>query len=203
MLSKLIQRILPHASFLSNKVIECYLVQDSDYLQDLSKLSGKKIVMVLQDLGLQVQLKFTKTRMIITYEFLDDDVSDADLFLSGRSLELLVFAFCKERRSRLLGAAVVRFQGDLFLLEALSHLFMQRDFLENSALPLWLKTILIQMSKKILSWQVNNFKVLQETLVDYLQEELKLLPSYRHFEFLQDDLLGLSEDLDRLEALLQ
>ena len=186
----------------SNRVIDCVLSQDPRYYEDLEVLAGKKIIFYLSDLKLQVVLNFTRTTMTITYGknvILEDACA---LYLEGRSMDLLAFSLSKNKRSRLLSDGVIQFQGDLFLLEAIVVLFKDRDFLQNVPMPLWLKQLLLQGSQRFFSWKKHNVRVVKHSLVDYAVEELHLLPSYKHFSLLQDDLLVLNEALDRVEARL-
>ncbi len=186
----------------SNRVIDCVLSQDPRYYEDLQVLAGKKIIFTLVDIKLQVVLNFTRTTMTMTYGknvILEEGCA---LYLEGRSMDLLAFSLYKNKRSRLLSIGLIQFQGDLFLLEAMVVLFKDRDFLQNVPMPLWMKQILLQGSKRFFSWNKHNVSVIKHSVVDYAVEELHLLPSAKHFRLLQDDLLMLNESLDRVEARL-
>lgn len=200
MLSRLMAQVLPHVAGVSNKVIDCYLTQDVDYLQDLQGLAGKKILVSLTDLHLSLEFSFSRTKMKLEYYFEHPAKDGFDLSLLGASFNLLAFGIKKDQRSKMLSEGLVEFHGDLFLLEHLAHLFSEREFLENVPLPAMLKSVLLKATKSGFAWQKHNLKVLQKSLIDYLQEELKLLPSHRHFEFLQEDVFLLNQTLDRLEA---
>lgn len=187
----------------SNKIIECYLTQDPDYYQDLTILSGREILFFLKDLRLQIKINFTRTKMRLGYAkaLTPQILKDAsDLSLEGRSFDLLAFARQKAKRSHLLSEHLVAYHGDLFLLEALVKLVKDRHFLENVPLPAFVKAILMNSIPPTFKWQKQTFKTFQDTIVDYLQEELKLIPSAKHFALLQDEQLQLDERVDRLEA---
>jgi ubiquinone biosynthesis protein UbiJ len=197
------QKILTQSVRCSNQMLACYLNQDPEYYHDLTMLAGKKISFYVEDFNLTIALNFTRTQMLLNYQKIIATpllIDENNLTLQGKSSALLAFALRKTARSKLLSQKAVIFQGDLFLLEAVVKLLSQREVLANLPLPPGVKHLLIFSSKRLVSWQKHNAQVLQHTFIDYVQEELKLLPSYKHFELLQAELLELEESLDRLEA---
>ncbi len=194
------------AQSISKKIVARYLEQDPLYYKDLKSLSGKNITFFLTDVKLKIILSFTATQVNVIYQkdlqhvpLAEDTIN---LMLWGRSLDLSAFAFCRAQRSALLSAGKVQFQGDLFMLEALTKLFTHREFLENTSIPLPIKQLFLHHAPRFFKWPEHALAVVRDTAVDYLQEEIRLIPSYRYFELLQEEFLNLLTKLDRLEARL-
>lgn len=187
----------------SKKILDTYLIQDPDYYQDLIPLAGKEILFFVRDWHLLIALKFTRTQVELSYckaDALPKLQDEMHLSMQGRSFDLFAFALYQAKRSRLLSENLISYQGDLFLLEALVKLFKERNFLDNVPLPKLLKTLILNHFSRAAAWQKQNIETFKNTIIDYLQEELSLLPSYKHFVLLQDVQLELDEQLDRLEA---
>lgn len=196
-------RLIPQALLpISHRLIDGYLSLDPDYFQDLKELAGKQIYFYIKDFNLSIEMKFTRTQLKLNYQKNESSRVEGDLLLKGRSIDLLAFALKKNQRSKLLSTGVVEFEGELFLLETLVKLFKERNFFKNLPLPPLLKQVLMLSFNKANAWQQHSRSVMQHTIVDYLQEELQYLPSYRLFKLCQDDLMHLDAQLDRLEAKL-
>ena len=180
-----------------------YLEQDATYYQDLQPLQGKEILFYVRDLHLLISFQFTRTTVKIQYQKKHTAPcihDETHLCLEGLTTNLLAFAIRAEQRSRLLSEVRVTYQGDLFLLEALVKLVKERDFLENVPLPAAIKALLLKGTHRTCAWQKQNLQVLKNTVLDYVTEELALLPSAKHFELSQAVLIDLEGVLDRLEA---
>ena len=193
-------RLLSQSENISEHMLQRYLAQDSHYYEDLSDLAGKTIVFKVQRLPKYLVFSFTRTKLKLSY--IDRAVIvDSDLEIRGAADALLQFMLKKAARSYLLSTEVIQFSGDLFLLENFARLFAARNF-DQGFLGARIPKMVLHASKEFLAGQRRRVGVLQKTSVDYLQEELKVIPSRRHFILTQEDLLNFAERLDRLEAKL-
>ena len=58
---------------------------------------------------------------------------------------------------------------------------------------------IVKFSKKTGDWMLNTRDILQENIKEYLQEEIKLMPSKYEFNFFSKEVSKIRDDIERLE----
>ena len=58
---------------------------------------------------------------------------------------------------------------------------------------------IVKFSKKTGVWMLNTRDILQENIKEYLQEEIKLMPSKYEFNFFSKEVSKIRDDIERLE----
>lgn len=147
------------------------------YLNYLQEVAGISIIVRLTDFPFHCKFIFHHS-----YIEVNDHLEDADLVLAGRLIDFIIFAAQKDQRQNLLQAEKISFTGELMVLQKIEK------FLSHFNLKL-LKLIPIAKIKRFL-----------ENQVEYWREERGVLASPVLFEYLQDELLELQQDIDRIEA---
>lgn len=159
-----------------NRLLNC----NPHYLEYLEELKGISIAIEFTDFPLQFTFIAHHT-----YIEVQAGVQDVDLHLYGNLLSFISFATQKDERQALLQKGDIKFTGDLMILSKVENFLAHFNFK-------WLAIIPISKIKRFL-----------ENQIEYLQEEQGILASPVLFEHLQDELLMLQQEFDRLEARLQ
>jgi len=199
LMQQLLSKLLSGSNRISTKLLQQYLMQDPYYYEDLCPLAHKTMVFRVEAVPLKMCMHFTPTRVQITYCERTEQV-DYDLEVRGDLDALVQFMLQADARSSLLSQHRVNYTGELLLLEALAHLLRARNFSQGPLAETGVARLLSQAANRTVHNKREQIRALRKTSVDYLQEELKVLPSARHFLLTQQDLLNLAERLDRLEA---
>ena len=150
------------------------------YLRYLPEIAGLAVAIELSDLPIKITLRAHHSFIEIK-----SGLHEADLHLTGSSVDFLRFANQKDQRQKLLQANKVQFQGDLAVLQRLE------PFLNHFTIPSFILSPFLQLKR------------FAGNQVEYWQEEQQLLASPILFDYFKDELLDLQQETARLDARLQ
>lgn len=150
------------------------------YLDHLGEVAGLSVAIEFTDLPFRCRFVFRHS-----YIEVDHHTEAADLLLTGRLIDFIAFAAQKDKRQILLQEERIRFSGELMLLEKIERFLRHFNFRALRFIP------------------VAKIKQFLQNQREYWQEERQVLAAPALFDYLQDELLDLQQELDRVEARIQ
>jgi ubiquinone biosynthesis protein UbiJ len=168
----------------------------------LHPLVGQSIHIRVTDYPVTATLTACEDGFSISFE----EEDEPSVSLSGRLADLIGMCISKDPKTAL-QQSFVDLQGSVKVLMDFSH-FCQRFAPDiEGALSKWMGSNLAhhtyRTTKSSAIWLKKNIKLAQSDFVEYLQEELKLIPSMKEFKAFASDVYDIQSDVDRFEAKMQ
>jgi ubiquinone biosynthesis protein UbiJ len=183
------------------------LTYDPATLQQLSRYNGRLVHIHLVATGtLSLRLLDTGIELGMTNHAPDDDLSGADVIISGTLPDFIRLARASNKASALMSGAVA-IEGDTELATALSRLVDQLDIdWEAMISPATGGLIAHQIGeglRGLMSWGQTTAKTMSTAARDYVVEEAGLLVSQTEMDHVADQIDQLKLATDRLAARIQ
>ncbi|MDN3516645.1 SCP2 sterol-binding domain-containing protein [Aquisalimonas lutea] len=170
---------------------------DPDAGQRLAPLSGCRLRVRLTAPELTVDARFTPERLALSAP--DDDNGEPDVTVTGRLDDLLAMLRDPEH-----AAGRLRFDGDPAIAQRIQRFFRELDVDWEEGLARFLGDIPAHQVGRVIrgigDWLRHSGDAARSSLVEYLTEERRDLPTRPELEAFLDDVDGLRADTDRLAA---
>ncbi len=173
--------------------------------QITTRTSAKKISQELEGKILSIQIKntshFFNVIMISNELNLHTDKENFDVQISG---SLISFTnLLRDNSSDALRDGSIGINGDVAVAQKFQKLFeMIKPDIEEELSHIVgdvMANNIVKFSKKTGDWMLNTRDILQENIKEYLQEEIKLMPSKYEFNFFSKEVSKIRDDIERLE----
>lgn len=169
------------------------------------RTSAKKISQELEGKILSIQIKntshFFNVIMISNELNLHTNKENFDVQISG---SLISFTnLLRDNSSDALRDGSIGINGDVAVAQKFQKLFemIKPDIEEELSHVVGdvMANNIVKFSKKTGVWMINTRDILQENIKEYLQEEIKLIPSKYEFNFFSKEVSKIRDDIERLE----
>ena len=173
--------------------------------QITTRTSAKKISQELEGKILSIQIKntshFYNVIMISNELNLHTNKENFDVQISG---SLISFTnLLRDNSSDALRDGSIGINGDVAVAQKFQKLFeMIKPDIEEELSHIVgdvMANNIVKFSKKTGHWMLNTRDILQENIKEYLQEEIKLMPSKYEFNFFSKEVSKIRDDIERLE----
>ncbi len=173
--------------------------------QITTRTSAKKISQELEGKILSIQIKntshFFNVIMISNELNLHTNKENFDVQISG---SLISFTnLLRDNSSDALRDGSIGINGDVAVAQKFQKLFeMIKPDIEEELSHIVgdvMANNIVKFSKKTGDWMLNTRDILQENIKEYLQEEIKLMPSKYEFIFFSKEVSKIRDDIERLE----
>ncbi|MBG61915.1 MAG: hypothetical protein CMP03_05375 [Woeseiaceae bacterium] len=173
--------------------------------QITTRTSAKKISQELEGKILSIQIKntshFFNVIMISNELNLHTNKENFDVQISG---SLISFTnLLRDNSSDALRDGSIGINGDVAVAQKFQKLFeMIKPDIEEELSHIVgdvMANNIVKFSKKTGDWMLNTRDILQENIKEYLQEEIKLMPSKYEFNFFSKEVSKIRDDIERLE----
>ena len=173
--------------------------------QITTRTSAKKISQELEGKILSIQIKntshFFNVIMISKELNLHTNKENFDVQISG---SLISFTnLLRDNSSDALRDGSIGINGDVAVAQKFQKLFeMIKPDIEEELSHIVgdvMANNIVKFSKKTGDWMLNTRDILQENIKEYLQEEIKLMPSKYEFNFFSKEVSKIRDDIERLE----
>ena len=173
--------------------------------QITTRTSAKKISQELEGKILSIQIKntshFFNVIMISNELNLHANKENFDVQISG---SLISFTnLLRDNSSDALRDGSIGINGDVAVAQKFQKLFemIKPDIEEELSHVVGdvMANNIVKFSKKTGDWMLNTRDILQENIKEYLQEEIKLMPSKYEFNFFSKEVSKIRDDIERLE----
>ena len=173
--------------------------------QITTRTSAKKISQELEGKILSIQIKntshFYNVIMISNELNLHTNKENFDVQISG---SLISFTnLLRDNSSDALRDGSIGINGDVAVAQKFQKLFemIKPDIEEELSHVVGdvMANNIVKFSKKTGVWMINTRDILQENIKEYLQEEIKLMPSKYEFNFFSREVSKIRDDIERLE----
>ena len=173
--------------------------------QITTRTSAKKISQELEGKILSIQIKntshFYNVIMISNELNLHTNKENFDVQISG---SLISFTnLLRDNSSDALRDGSIGINGDVAVAQKFQKLFdmIKPDIEEELSHVVGdvMANNIVKFSKKTGDWMINTRDILQENIKEYLQEEIKLMPSKYEFNFFSKEVSKIRDDIERLE----
>ena len=173
--------------------------------QITTRTSAKKISQELEGKILSIQIKntshFYNVIMISNELNLHTNKENFDVQISG---SLISFTnLLRDNSSDALRDGSIGINGDVAVAQKFQKLFelIKPDIEEELSHVVGdvMANNIVKFSKKTGVWMINTRDILQENIKEYLQEEIKLMPSKYEFNFFSKEVSKIRDDIERLE----
>ena len=173
--------------------------------QITTRTSAKKISHELEGKILSIQIKntshFFNVIMISNELNLHTNKENFDVQISG---SLISFTnLLRDNSSDALRDGSIGINGDVAVAQKFQKLFeMIKPDIEEELSHIVgdvMANNIVKFSKKTGDWMLNTRDILQENIKEYLQEEIKLMPSKYEFNFFSKEVSKIRDDIERLE----
>ena len=173
--------------------------------QITTRTSAKKISQELEGKILSIQIKntshFFNVIMISNELNLHTNKENFDVQISG---SLISFTnLLRDNSSDALRDGSIGINGDVAVAQKFQKLFemIKPDIEEELSHVVGdvMANNIVKFSKKTGDWMINTRDILQENIKEYLQEEIKLMPSKYEFNFFSKEVSKIRDDIERLE----
>ena len=173
--------------------------------QITTRTSAKKISQELEGKILSIQIKntshFFNVIMISNELNLHTNKENFDVQISG---SLISFTnLLRDNSSDALRDGSIGINGDVAVAQKFQKLFemIKPDIEEELSHVVGdvMANNIVKFSKKTGVWMINTRDILQENIKEYLQEEIKLMPSKYEFNFFSKEVSKIRDDIERLE----
>lgn len=170
-----------------------------------TRTSAKKISQELEGKILSIQIKntshFYNVIMISNELNLHTNKENFDVQISG---SLISFTnLLRDNSSDALRDGSIGINGDVAVAQKFQKLFemIKPDIEEELSHVVGdvMANNIVKFSKKTGVWMINTRDILQENIKEYLQEEIKLMPSKYEFNFFSREVSKIRDDIERLE----
>ena len=170
-----------------------------------TRTSAKKISQELEGKILSIQIKntshFYNVIMISNELNLHTNKENFDVQISG---SLISFTnLLRDNSSDALRDGSIGINGDVAVAQKFQKLFemIKPDIEEELSHVVGdvMANNIVKFSKKTGVWMINTRDILQENIKEYLQEEIKLMPSKYEFNFFSKEVSKIRDDIERLE----
>jgi len=169
------------------------------------RTSAKKISQELEGKILSIQIKntshFYNVIMISNELNLHTNKENFDVQISG---SLISFTnLLRDNSSDALRDGSIGINGDVAVAQKFQKLFemIKPDIEEELSHVVGdvMANNIVKFSKKTGVWMINTRDILQENIKEYLQEEIRLMPSKYEFNFFSKEVSKIRDDIERLE----
>ena len=173
--------------------------------QITTRTSAKKISQELEGKILSIKIKntshFFNVIMISNELNLHTNKENFDVQISG---SLISFTnLLRDNSSDALRDGSIGINGDVAVAQKFQKLFemINPDIEEELSHIVGdvMANNIVKFSKKTGDWMLNTRDILQENIKEYLQEEIKLMPSKYEFNFFSKEVSKIRDDIERLE----
>ena len=173
--------------------------------QITTRTSAKKISQELDGKILSIKIKntshFFNVIMISNELNLHTNKENFDVQISG---SLISFTnLLRDNSSDALRDGSIGINGDVAVAQKFQKLFeMIKPDIEEELSHIVgdvMANNIVKFSKKTGDWMLNTRDILQENIKEYLQEEIKLMPSKYEFNFFSKEVSKIRDDIERLE----
>ena len=173
--------------------------------QITTRTSAKKISQELEGKILSIKIKntshFFNVIMISNELNLHTNKENFDVQISG---SLISFTnLLRDNSSDALRDGSIGINGDVAVAQKFQKLFeMIKPDIEEELSHIVgdvMANNIVKFSKKTGVWMLNTRDILQENIKEYLQEEIKLMPSKYEFNFFSKEVSKIRDDIERLE----
>ena len=173
--------------------------------QITTRTSAKKISQELEGKILSIQIKntshFFNVIMISNELNPHTNKENFDVQISG---SLISFTnLLRDNSSDALRDGSIGINGDVAVAQKFQKLFeMIKPDIEEELSHIVgdvMANNIVKFSKKTGDWMLNTRDILQENIKEYLQEEIKLMPSKYEFNFFSKEVSKIRDDIERLE----
>ena len=173
--------------------------------QITTRTSAKKISQELEGKILSIKIKntshFFNVIMISNELNLHTNKENFDVQISG---SLISFTnLLRDNSSDALRDGSIGINGDVAVAQKFQKLFemIKPDIEEELSHVVGdvMANNIVKFSKKTGDWMLNTRDILQENIKEYLQEEIKLMPSKYEFNFFSKEVSKIRDDIERLE----
>lgn len=174
---------------------------DPEAVQQLAAMEGRIICLQLEGLNIQLYLFPDAEDVMI----LDDFDGDADTTISGTLIALAKLGLANDSQAEMF-AGDVTITGDLKLGRQFNKLFASLDLDWEEQLSKVTGDMaahtLGNISRTLFSWNNRNTDSMKMNVSEYLQEEVRVMPSQNEADAFMHDVDTLRNDVSRLEARL-
>lgn len=179
-----------------------YLSLDPEASDRLVSLEGRVIALDITGLGLQFYLFPAADGVMI----LEDFDAEADTTLTGTPLAFARLGLSDDSQSEMF-AGEVKISGDLRLGRQFNNILGSLEIDWEELLSQYIGDVaahkLGNLGRDLLAWGRRNVTSMQQNTGEYLQEEVRFLPSQAEVDGFLADVDSLRNDLSRLEARLK
>jgi ubiquinone biosynthesis protein UbiJ len=179
-------------------VLNAALAKDPDVSDLIAPLRGKTLQVEITDFNLTVNVEAIENEL-----HLSGGTQDADLTLQGKLFDLAHLGVAEDPQT-LLSSGAVKLTGSTALLQAYQKFMGQLHIDWESVLAKLVgKSAAAHLAselKRFLSHQKQNCKSTRADITEYLQEEIRVLPSHQEVEDHIEAIDTLKADVARFEA---
>lgn len=190
--------LLNHLASIVEKVLNQALQLDPAIIPLLQKLSGKVIAIELTGLGWQFSFLPDKQTIVVLAGY----SGDSHAYVTGAPFSLLRLLLDDD--SHLANSPDVKIEGEIHTVQQFSKLFKTLDIDWEEQLSHYLGDIpahsLGNLARQSQTYVKTGTHTFQQNLQEYLQEELRYLPTANEINHFLDDIDLLRNDIARLEA---
>lgn len=175
---------------------------DPEAAQQLAAMEGRLICLQLEGLNIRLFIFPDAEDVMI----LDDFDGEADTTISGTPIALIKLGLSSDSQSEMF-AGDVTITGDLKLGRQFNQLFASLDLDWEEQLSKITGDMaahtLGNISRSLFSWNNRNTNSMKMNMGEYLQEEIRYIPSQNEVDGFMQDVNALRNDVSRLEARLK
>lgn len=179
------------------KILNRYLHLDPDTKQRLAPVAGKVVMVDLQYFGCTLYFLLTLDGI----HLLDHYAAPVDVTLRGTPLDFLRLSFSKSNAALFESGIVVT--GDTEVAQQFKAIFAHLDIDWEEQLSHVMGDVLAHQVgnffRALSAWAKQSTDTVQQNTGEYLQEELRLLPSRAELQDFFTEVDQLRNDVDRLE----
>lgn len=175
---------------------------DPEAAQQLAAMEGRIICLQLEGLNIRLFIFPDAEDVMI----LDDFDGEADTTISGTPIALIKLGLASDSQAEMF-AGDVTITGDLKLGRQFNQLFASLDLDWEEQLSKITGDMaahtLGNISRSLFSWNNRNTNSMKMNMSEYLQEEIRYIPSQNEADGFMQDVNTLRNDVSRLEARLK
>lgn len=188
------QKILVQLTHLLNR----FLQLDPDLHYIIQPLVGYSVQLHVVDYPVNAAIKICEDGFLI--EFTPQECS---VVLTGRLVSLVQLCISKNP-SAFIQQQEILLEGSVKVLMEFNRFCSRFSPDIEGALEKWIGAPLahhvVRASSTSQQWLKKNFKLAEADFIEFLQQELKLIPSMQEFKALASDIQDIQSDMDRFEA---
>ena len=175
---------------------------DPEAAQQLAAMEGRIICLQLEGINIRLFIFPDAEDVMI----LDDFDGEADTTISGTPIALIKLGLASDSQAEMF-AGDVTITGDLKLGRQFNQLFESLDLDWEEQLSKITGDMaahtLGNISRSLFSWNNRNTNSMKMNMGEYLQEEIRYIPSQNEVDGFMQDVNALRNDVSRLEARLK
>ncbi|CAM4384730.1 MAG: Ubiquinone biosynthesis accessory factor UbiJ [Legionella sp.] len=182
------------------KAINTAILLDEQMPLKLQELNGKTLEMIIAPLNVRFFIQFNQG----TVELLDHSEDEADTVIHSSPLGLIRLSLLPASKARSLFNDKIRMSGNMELGQQVKKLFDEMDIDWEGHLAHFTGDVVAHQlgsfMRKGLSFTKRIDESMRQNMSEYLQEELRILPSQNELEDFYKEVDELSLSVERLQA---